>query len=59
MSGRLLLGVLRRRVVLFRNVCVWLGCRLRIALIVFLNEGTWIFAGHRGIGLGHEIGGSA
>ncbi|AWI90551.1 hypothetical protein C0214_21370 [Methylobacterium sp. DM1] len=59
MSGRLLLGVLHRRVVLFRNVCVWLGCRLRIALIVFLNEGTWIFAGHWGVCMSHGLAGFA
>lgn len=59
MSSRLLLSVLHRSVVLFRNVCMRLRLRLRVALIVFLNEGARIFAGHGGVGMSHGLAGSA
>ncbi len=36
-----------------------LRLRLRVALIVLLNEGTRIFAGHGGVGMSHGLAGSA
>ncbi|ACB79514.1 hypothetical protein Mpop_1344 [Methylorubrum populi BJ001] len=58
MSGRLLLGVLYRWVVIFGYVCLRLRLKLRVALNVFFDKGARIFAGHRGIGLGHGLVGS-
>jgi len=58
MSGRLLLGVLYRWVIIFGCVCLRLRLRLRVAINVFFDKGARIFAGHRGIGRGHELVGS-
>jgi hypothetical protein len=59
MSGRLLLAIFYRWVVIFGYVCLRLRLRLRVALDVFFDKGARIFAGHRGVGLRHGLAGSA